>query len=213
MKFTSPNDEIFESLYFFREPGLRQNIIEKGKILKVKKGGNLIKEGQYLNELPIVIKGSIRVFQQYEDKQILLYYVEPENTCIMSISSCIFSTPSPSAAITEEDTEILIIPSLYISQWQKQFTSWNEFILSNYKNRYDELLDSFEKLAFNNIDKRIMEYLKNYTDTHNTKVIPFSHQKLANELGTNRVVISRILKSLEVNNLLELRRGEIVLKK
>jgi CRP/FNR family transcriptional regulator len=211
MNFTEPKKSIFEILHFFSEPNLRQEILEQGKILEIQKGETVIREGQYLGELPIVLSGSIRVFHQSEDREVLLYYVNPSNTCMMSLSACFFNNPSQSVAATEEDTKILSIPSFYITDWQKKYNSWNSFIIETFKTRYDELLNAFEAITFSHTDSRIWDYLKTYSQNNSTNKIPISHQKLANELGTTRVVISRILKQYENDGKLTLHRRTIEL--
>lgn len=197
----------------FHELDLIEEIQKVGEIKTFNKEELLIREGQYLKVLPIVLKGSIRVFQTHEEREILLYYVLPKETCIMSLAACFFNNESASNAITEEDTEVLFIPSHLIPVWQKKYPSWNEFILKAYRNRYDELLDSFNSVVFKKIDERIISYLKEYAIKHNTKNIPLSHQALAYELGTTRVVVSRILKNFEIEQKVVLHRGFIELKK
>ncbi len=196
-----------------KELELKEEIQKVGEIQSFKKGELLIREGQYLKVLPIVLKGSIRVFQTYEDREILLYYVLPQETCIMSLAACLFNNESPSFAITEEDTDVLFIPSDYIPIWQKKYTSWNKFILKAYRNRYDELLDSFNNVVFKKIDERVITYLNEYASSHNTNEVPLSHQALAYELGTTRVVISRILKNFETKGKVVLHRGFVELIK
>ena len=195
-----------------KELELKEEIKKVGDIQSFKKGELLIREGQYLKVLPIVLKGSIRVFQTHEEREILLYYVSPQETCIMSLAACLFNNESPSFAITEEDTDVLFIPSNYIPIWQRKYTSWNNFILKAYRNRYDELLDSFNNVVFKKIDQRVISYLNEYASNHNTNKIPFSHQALAYELGTTRVVISRILKNFETKGKVVLHRGYVELK-
>lgn len=211
MKSYSPEDNIFDTLNIFPDPALREAILQNGKIIEIPKDEQIIREGQYLDALPIVLSGSIRVFQQSEDREILLYYVTASTTCVMSLSACFFNNPSSSAAITEEETKILSIPSSCISKWQREYKSWNEYILEAFTNRYYELLESFQSITFNHTDKRIWEYLNFYANSHGTKTIPLSHQKLANELGTTRVVVSRILKQLEIEGRLVLDRRSITL--
>lgn len=203
----------FSKFSLAREPELKEEIKSVGEIQSFNKGELLIREGQYLKVLPIVLKGSIRVFQTNEDREILLYYVQPQETCVMSLSACLFNNESASYAVTEEETLVLFIPSKYIYEWQKKYPSWNDFILKAYRNRYNELLDLFNKVVFNKIGKRVMSYLKTYAKDHNINKVPISHQALAYELGTTRVVISRILKDFEIKGKVVLHRGEIELKK
>lgn len=203
--------EIFKHLNFIIEKGLKDEILKHGEVLSFKKGDVIVREGQYVKVLPIVISGQIRVFQTKEDREILLYYVEPSQTCMMSLSASFFNNESPSIAIAVEPTDILAIPTPFITKWQKDYTSWNQFVIRTFRNRYDELLDTFESVAFDHIDKRVLEYLHLRKSKQNSSLIQISHQQLANELGTTRVVISRILKQFELNNQLVLHRGEIEL--
>lgn len=201
--------EVFNRLKVFQEPELKEEILKYGKVITAQKGDVLIKEGQYLDFLPIVIKGSIRVYQKKVDREILLYYVGPEQTCMMSLSSGYFDYNSTANGMATEPTEILVIPARFISAWQLQYPSWNRFVIKTFKSRYDELLASFGKVAFDSIPSRVKEYLLKLSNRNSSKKLQLSHQTLANELGTTRVVISRILKQFEKEKMLKLGRGYI----
>ncbi len=185
--------------------------MEHGKVVSFKKGDVIVKDGQYVKFLPIVIKGSIRVFQQKEDREILLYYVRAEETCTMSLAAAYFDNKSTSHGITMEPTEALIFPASRINEWQLKYPSWNKYILRMFRTRYDELVGSLQRLAFDNIDARIMEYLERKAQREAGKKINLSHQNLADELGTTRVVTSRILKQFEKDKKIKLFRGAIQL--
>ena len=204
--------DLFKTLKSFIEPDLKKDIIRNGKILKANKGDILIREGQYLDFLPIVLKGQIRVYQENDDREILLYYVEPEQTCMMSLSSAYFDYNSAANGMAMKPTEILVLPAHIIADWQLKYPSWNKYIISTFKNRYDELLAAFGNVAFKPIHVRVREYLEEYVKKHDSVKIPISHQTLANELGTTRVVISRILKQFENEKKVKLHRGIIQVK-
>jgi CRP/FNR family transcriptional regulator len=204
--------DLFKILNSFTEPALREEIRKCGKIITAKKGDILIREGQYLDFLPIVLKGEIRVYQEKEDREILLYYVGPEQTCMMSLSSAYFDYNSKANGIAVKPTEILILPAHVIADWQLKYPSWNKFIIGTFKSRYDELLKAFGNVAFKPIHIRLNEYLQGYVKNQKSTKIPLSHQTLANELGTTRVVVSRILKQLEAEKKVKLYRGLIHVK-
>jgi CRP/FNR family transcriptional regulator len=204
--------DIFARLKSFSEPELQKEILKHGKIIKANKGDVLIREGQYLNFLPIVIKGQIRVYQEKDGREILLYYVDPEQTCMMSLSSAYFDYNSTANGVAVKPSEILVLPAHVIADWQLKYGSWNKFMIATFKSRYDELLSSFGNVAFKPIHVRVKEYLSEYVKTQDSTKIPLSHQTLANELGTTRVVISRILKQLEVEKKVKLFRGFIQVK-
>ncbi|MFK5879839.1 MAG: Crp/Fnr family transcriptional regulator [Flavobacteriaceae bacterium] len=204
-----PNSEIFRKLNFISEIKLRDEILENCKILIFKKGEIIVRQGEYVKVLPIVLSGSIRVFQTKEDREILLYYVETSQTCMMSLSASFYNNESPSQAIATTDTKILAIPTPFIVKWQREFNSWNNFVIRTFRSRYDELLATFESVAFNHIDERVLRYLNHKKANQNSSNIKISHQQLAYELGTTRVVISRILKQFEIDGVLILHRAEI----
>lgn len=207
-----PTAEIFNTLQVFTEPALREELIQAGTIMRAAPADVLIREGQYLDFLPLVITGLVRVYRNNEDdREILLYYVQPGQTCMMSLSSAYFDYYSSANGVAVEPTDLLILPARLISEWQLKYPSWNRFILSTYKLRYDELLSAFGNVAFKPISVRLREYLKNYSHTQHTQSIPLSHQTLANELGTTRVVVSRILKDLEKESVVKLNRGSVTL--
>jgi CRP/FNR family transcriptional regulator len=201
--------ELFQHLKLFHEQGLQEEIIDRCELKTFGRGELIVKEGQYVRILPIVISGSLRVYQSREEREILLYFVEANETCMMSLSACFFNSESPSNAVAMEVSEILCIPSSMIVKWQKAYNSWNDFVIRTFRSRYDELLDSFESVAFHQIDKRVLTYLKARAARSKSHKIEISHQELANELGTTRVVVSRILKQLELEEIVELHRGYI----
>lgn len=200
---------IFKNLNVFLEKDLQEEILKTGKVIEANKGDILIKEGQYLDFLPIVITGKIRVYQQRDEREILLYYVMPGQTCMMSLSSAYFDYNSTANGVAMEPTTILVLPAPVIAQWQLKYPSWNRFIINTFKNRYDELLNSFGNVAFKPIHTRAGDYLAEQVRNSKTKKIVISHQTLANELGTTRVVVSRILKQFEKEKKLKLHRGYI----
>jgi CRP/FNR family transcriptional regulator, anaerobic regulatory protein len=112
----------------------------------------------------------------------------------MLLISCFFNNPSPSQAVADDQTEILCVPAKFIQDRQRKYNEWNQFVLKTFQGSYDELLNSFNSVVFNNIETRIIDYLKQYSIKPRTDTIPVPHLALANELGTTRVVVSRILK-------------------
>lgn len=196
----------------FTEPELQEEIFNHGKLVKAKNGDMLIRKGQLLNYLCIVLKGSVRVYQDYEDREILLYYVHPGQTCIMSLSSAYLNKRSTANGIAMEACEILVLPIYLITEWQIKYKSWNSFIIKTFGARYDELVNHFTNVTFNPVQVILINYLKLHSHQNGINKINISHQSLAYELGTTRVVISRILKQLEKYKLIKIHRGAVELK-
>ena len=203
--------QLFKKLNFFAEPEFQKELLENGKLVTLNKGDVIVKDGQYVRFLPTVIKGAIRVYQQKEDREILLYYVRAEETCTMSLAAAYFNNKSTSHGVAVEQTELFVFPSNLIISWQSKYPSWNKYVMRMFRSRYDELIGSLERIAFNHINVRVMEYLKNKSEAEASQTLNISHQSLAHELGTTRVVISRILKQFEREKKIKLFRGSIEL--
>jgi CRP/FNR family transcriptional regulator, anaerobic regulatory protein len=209
------NSNIFKIFSCFTNKDLQNEIVKNSILFTAKKGDVIVREGQFIKMLPLVVRGSIRVFQQSEDgdREILLYYVQPGETCMMSLTACFFESKSPSKAIVDEKTEILYVPIKFIPIWQQNYSEWNAFTIKTFHKRYDELLDTFNTVVFKKIESRLLKYLTTNQKKTNSEILKFTHLGLANELGTTRVVISRILKMLEDKGKLKLLRGGIKLIK
>ena len=203
------SSDVFKRINLFHEPELREQILKHCNLQTFDKGDVIVREGQFVKVVPIVVTGMLRVYQTRDEREILLYHVEPSQTCMMSLSACFFNNESPSQAIAKEKTKAITVPVNFVTKWQKEYTSWNEFVIRTFRNRYDELLSTFDSIAFDHIDKRVLDYLKSKNLKTQPKKVELSHQELANELGTTRVVVSRILKQFEMDKVVVLHRGFI----
>ena len=157
----------------------------------------LVREGQFIKVIPLVITGLIKVFTRFEDKELLLYYIKPNESCVLSFSAGINEEPSKIFAITEEDTHVLLIPVEKLSKWMKDFPDFNSLFYMQYNMRYADLLSTINSLLFEKLDKRVYDYFKEKVAISHKNPLKISHRQIANELGTAREVISRIMKKLE----------------
>ncbi len=169
----------------------------------------LLKSGSYIKVIPLVISGKIKVIKSSDsDKEILLYHIMPAESCILSITASFNGEKSKVYALTETDTEIIIVPATKIKEWMNKYASWRTFLMKLYNERLVELLSIVDEVAFKNVDYRLIERLKEKSD-NNTQEIYITHQQLADELGTAREVVSRLLKKLENEGKIEISRGKI----
>jgi CRP/FNR family transcriptional regulator len=157
----------------------------------------ILKEGQYVKLVPLVLEGVIKVFTRHEDKELLLYYIESGESCIMSFNAGIKNSTSKVFAVAEENTKLLLLPADKLSQWVKDFPSLNELFYSLYELRYASLLDSINHLLYNRLDQRLYNYLLELSKQKDSKLLHVGHRQIAAELGTVREVISRVMKKLE----------------
>ncbi|MCO5725906.1 Crp/Fnr family transcriptional regulator [Robiginitalea marina] len=163
----------------------------------------LLREGQYVQAIPIVLKGLIKVCTRYEDRELLLYYIEPEESCIMSFWAGFSEEPSRVFALTEEDSELLMVPAAGLQGWLREYPAFGSLFFQQYAKRYSELLDTIHHILFSQLDVRLYQHLLKKARLHKSGLISMSHQQLADELGTVREVISRTLKKLELEGMVK----------
>ncbi len=170
---------------------------------EIPKNTEILREGQYVKVIPIVITGLIKVFSRFDEKELLLYYIKPNESCIMSFTSGINNEPSKIHALTEEDTTALLIPTEKVNHWIKEYPEFSFLFFKLYNLRYTDLLDTISQVLFNKMDKRLFDYLTKKVELTNTQILKISHRQIANDLGTAREVISRVMKKLENENKVE----------
>lgn len=191
------------------EKQLLDEMLKFGVVKEVPKGMEVIRHGQYLKMLPIVIEGVVKVYSQYEDKEFLLYYIQPQESCIMSLSAVLKNRPTRIFAVTGTDVSILLIPADKVKNWIKIYPSFNSLFYSLYDDRYSDLIETLNNVLFEKLDKRIYEYLLEKSKVAGLKKLRITHKIIALEMGTAREVVSRILKKLENNNQIKQEKGII----
>ena len=177
---------------------LKQEICDFSILKELPKNTEILREGQYIKAIPLVVSGLIKVYTRYEDRELLLYYIRPKESCTMSFAASINDEPSKVFAETEENTKVLLLPISKIPQWVNQFPDMNNLFFKQYGLRYAELLDTIHHILFNKLDVRLYKYLKEKVLLTKKNPLVISHRQIANELGTAREVISRIMKKLEL---------------
>ncbi|MFM9946794.1 MAG: Crp/Fnr family transcriptional regulator [Saprospiraceae bacterium] len=173
-------------------------IMAVSTIKEVPKETEILRIGQYVKVIPFVLKGLIKVFSSYEDKELLLYYIRPNESCVMSFTAHLKNEPSRVFALTEEDTIILLLPVDKISQWTRRFPDINLLFFQQYNLRYSDLIDTINHVLFDKMDKRLYDYLQEKVNITKKNPLKISHRLIAGELGTAREVVSRVMKKLEV---------------
>ncbi|MEP2935211.1 MAG: Crp/Fnr family transcriptional regulator [Gilvibacter sp.] len=192
------------------EPALMQEIAQVGTFKQVPAGTVLMDIGRYVKGMPLLISGVIKVL--HEDKEgdeLLLYYLEKGDTCSMTMSCCLGQTKSEIRAIAETDSTLIMIPIQKMEEWTSKYRSWRNFVFDSYHNRLNELLHTLDSIAFDSMDQRLLNYLKEKSRVQKEKTIHITHQEIAVELHSSRVVISRLLKKLEKLGAISLHRNHI----
>ena len=191
---------------------LVQEIEDSGNLKHFKAGETIVNMDSYIKNIPVVVSGSIKVIRTEEDgREILLYYLTPGESCIVSILAGMKNETSKIKAIVEEDAELMLIPADKAKEWVRKYPDWTEFIFNLYQKRFEELLDVVNSVAFQKIDARLLHLIKQKTQLYNSKEISVTHQQLADELGITREATSRVLKQMEKEQLLIISRNKIEL--
>lgn len=178
-------------------PDLVSEIISNSTQIEIPKNSEVMKEGQYIKSVPIVIEGLVKVFTRKEDKEFLLYYLKPSESCIMTFDAGLRNMPSKVYASTEEKSRVLLLPMDKVVKWMKQYPEMNSLFFQQYNIRYTELINTINQILFEKMDQRLYNYLKTKSAVVKIKILKVSHQKIANDLGSAREVITRVLKKLE----------------
>ncbi|MCC6185627.1 MAG: Crp/Fnr family transcriptional regulator [Chitinophagaceae bacterium] len=199
-------------LAFKYSPELKEKLNSFGFIKTFEEGETILNENAYIKAIPIVLKGNIGVFRTDDDgREILLYYIKSGESCIMSFLGGIHNDTSKIKAIADEETEILFIPIDKVSLLIKDYPQWLDYIFKLYHKRFEELLEVVNDIAFKKMDERLLLFLRKKSENSGQKIINITHEHIANELGTARVVISRLLKQLEDEGKVQLGRNKIIL--
>lgn len=207
-------DDTVLSSEFSSSPELVEKLYQYGTTKKYHEGDIILDENASIRSIPIVMKGMLKVIRTEEDgREILLYYIKAGESCIMSFLGGMHNEKSIVRAEIEEDAEILFLPVDKVSLFIKEHPEWLDYIFRLYHKRFEELLDIINAIAFKKVDERLLNLLQKKSEITQAETIHTTHEQLANELGTARVVVSRLLKQLEEDGRLKLGRNKIILLK
>lgn len=192
------------------EEALIHEIVQVGTYKEVPAGFKLMEIGDYVRSIPLLINGVIKILREDNDgDELLLYYLEPGDTCSMTLTCCIGDARSEIRAIAETDTKLIMIPVRKMEEWTAKYRTWRNFVFNSYHNRLNEMFTTLDTIAFLNMDERLVQYLKEKARVTGGNTLNNTHQEIAYELHTSRVVVSRLLKKLEQMGKIELHRNNI----
>lgn len=204
--------ELENIVEFKSSPQIRARLSEYGNAKTFSEGDIILQENSYIKSIPIVTSGSIKVMRtEIDGREILLYYIRAGESCIMSFLGGIHHDTSKVKAIAEEPTEILFIPIEKVSLLIKEYPEFLDYIFRLYHKRFEELLEVVNEVAFKKMDERLLTFIKKKCELTQSHTLYVTHEQIANELGTVRVVVSRLLKQMEDQSLVQLGRNKVTL--
>jgi CRP/FNR family transcriptional regulator len=203
---------IDKALPMISDPELKGIILREGVLMKFQDEDIIIDQGMPISHVPVVADGTVRVSRQDDEgHEILLYYLSSGDSCASSMNCCVANRMSEIQAIAEGDVTLIGIPQKYIDEWMMEYPEWKNLVIQTFQRRFDDLIHSLEMVAFNQLDDRLIEYLRSKSEVLGTEILKTSHQEIANHLNSSREVISRLLKQLEKLGRVKLSRNTIEL--
>ncbi len=192
------------------EPELLDEIAEVGTYKFVKENELLLDIGDEFHQIPLMLTGAIKISRETKaGEEIVLYFLERGDTCTITFGSGLQSSKSKVRGVAEKDSEIIFIPVEKLEEWMVKYPSWRSFVIDSYNIRLNEMLEAIDTLAFMKMDQRLFKYLIDKVQIMRSTTLNTTHQEIAVDLNTSRVVISRLLKQLENEGKIKLYRNKI----
>ncbi|SNR30412.1 Crp/Fnr family transcriptional regulator [Lutibacter flavus] len=194
------------------EEELINEIIKIGMFRTIDSGDILIDIGDKMSHIPLILHGAVKIIREDNNgEEIALYFLEKGDTCAISFVNCIHKTKSIFRGVTERETEGIFIPVEFVDNWLVKYESWRHFIIDSYHLRLIEMVESIDSLAFTKLDDRLHKYLVEKVKVMKNNTLIITHQEIANDINTSRVVVSRLLKLLENEGKIKIRRNRIII--
>jgi len=188
------------------------HVASNAMIKTIPKGQQIAYEGMNSEWFFVVLSGDIRVYKMSESgKEITLFNIKNDESCILTIFSILSQQKYPAFASTQSDITALMIPAALFKRLADEHSSLRDHIFLSLSSRLTDILNTFDEVIFQRMDSRIAKFIlakcANAGDT-----LMMTHEQLSLELGTNRVVVSRILEAFAEEGSVTLSRGCITLQ-
>lgn len=207
----SLDPKVLEDIPWFShaDAALIQDLQQQATIRSIPATQQLAFEGADSECFFILLSGRLRVYKLSETgREVTLYHVQPYESCVLTIFSILSHTRFPAFAVSESPLQVLMVPAGTFKTWVDRHPLWREHVFQSLSCRLQEILQTFDKVTFQRVDARVAEYLIRFSEQGKQPVL-ITHEKLARELGSSRVVVSRILEAFEKDGLVSLSRGVI----
>lgn len=194
------------------EEDLIQEIAKVGTLKEIPEDFMMIDIGEKIKGVPLMVSGAIKISRENEiGEELLLYYLEEGDSCTLTFAWEMGETKSKIRAVSELPSKLIMVPIQRIQDWESKYPSWRSFLFRSYQIRMDELIDTLDSLAFDGLEKRLMDYMVEKKRVNGKNELLITHQNIALELHSSRVVISRLLKKLEQTGKIQLKRNKIII--
>jgi CRP/FNR family transcriptional regulator, anaerobic regulatory protein len=201
------------SVYFpMFEKDLLKEIMAVAEVKTVKEGETIMRSGQNIRSSILVVDGLIKIYREDEEgNEFFMYYLDGGKACALSLVCGVKQETSELMAKAVTESTLVSIPLKAVDQWMGKYKSWNEFALNSYRQRFEELLQTIDHIAFRNMDERLIFYLKRHRVKTGSEIISNTFTEIAQDLNSSREVISRLMKKLSEKGYVRLHRSHVEL--
>jgi CRP/FNR family transcriptional regulator, anaerobic regulatory protein len=195
-------------------PGFEQELLEEiekvGEIRTFTEGEVIMRTGQYIRSTILILDGLVKIYREDEDgNEFFMYYLDGGKACALSMICSAKQEKSELMARALKETTVLALPLTSVDQWMTQYKTWYHFVLSSYRERFEEVLQTIDHIAFRNMDERVVFYLRRHQEKLGTNIIPLTHTEIAQDLNSSREVITRLLKKMSDKGMIRMKRQHI----
>jgi CRP/FNR family transcriptional regulator len=192
------------------EEALRKELQEKGRVMPVASGTSLLQTGQNIRNTMLVLDGLVKLYREDDEgNEFFVYYLEPGDACALSMICDRAHRTSSITAKAVTDAQLLVVPLEYTEAWMREYRTWYHFVITTYRKRFEELLETIDSIAFKHLDERLEFYLRRHCKTLNTNILHLTNTEIAQELNSSREVISRLMKKLSEKGTVRLLKNGI----
>jgi CRP/FNR family transcriptional regulator, anaerobic regulatory protein len=190
------------------EADLIHELIDSAEVKRFAEGELLMRTGQQIRSSILVLEGLVKVYRQDDDgNEFFMYYLDAGKACAISLVCALGRETSGLMAKAVTASTVISIPLFKVDEWMGKYKSWAQFALGSYRQRFEELLETIDHIAFRNMDERLIFYLQRHQQKFNTNIVSLSFTEIARDLNSSREVISRLMKKLSDKGLIRLHRN------
>lgn len=179
------------------EKGLIDEIVKVADVKTLAAGELLIRSGQNIRSALLVLGGLVKIYREDEEgNEFFMYYIDAGKACAISLVCALGQETSGLMAKAVTPSTVISIPVQYVNEWMGKYKSWAQFSVGSYRERFNELLQTIDHIAFRNMDERLVFYLKRHQEQFKTNKIDLPFTEIAQDLNSSREVISRLMRKL-----------------
>jgi CRP/FNR family transcriptional regulator len=179
-------------------------VLERAQVLRLPAGTPMFGEGSPCRQFPLVLEGSIRVAKCSEGRELQLYRVAPGESCVLTGGCLVGGRDYPATGVVERDARLVVLPKPVFDELMALHQPFRHYVFSLFAERLADLMALVEAVAFHKLDRRLAAALLG-----RGRVVSLTHQQLADELGSVREIVTRVLRGFADQGFIRSSRGAV----